>query len=108
MWNADGHLTIWCCTQGAFTVRESVYQILDIPVSRLKVVPTEIGGGFGGKIPVYGEPVAALLSRKARRPVKVVMDRTEVFLGTGPTSGSYVKIKMGVTREGRMFSSGVD
>ncbi len=102
LWNADGHLTIWCCTQGAFTVRESVYQILDVPVSKVKVVPTEIGGGFGGKIPVYGEPVAALLSRKAKRPVKVVMDRTEVFLGTGPTSGSYVKIKMGVTRKGRI------
>ena len=65
MWNADGFLTLWCTTQGAFTVRGSVHQILNIPVSKLKVIPTEIGGGFGGKIPVYGEPVAALLSLKA-------------------------------------------
>jgi CO/xanthine dehydrogenase Mo-binding subunit len=71
----------------------------------LKVIPTEIGGGFGGKIPAYGEPVAALLSRKAKRPVKVVMDRTEVFLSTGPTSGSYVKLKMGVGREGRILAA---
>jgi CO/xanthine dehydrogenase Mo-binding subunit len=105
LWNADGHVTLWCSTQGAFTMRTSVHQILGIPVSKLKVIPTEIGGGFGGKIPAYGEPIAALLSRKANRPVKVVMDRTEVFLGTGPTSGSYVKLKMGVTREGRVVAA---
>jgi CO/xanthine dehydrogenase Mo-binding subunit len=105
MWNADGFLTLWCTTQGAFTVRESVHQILNIPVSKLKVIPTEIGGGFGGKIPVYGEPVAALLSLKAKRPVRVVMSRTEVFLGTGPTSGSYVKLKMGVTKDGRITAA---
>jgi xanthine dehydrogenase molybdenum-binding subunit len=105
LWNADGYLTIWCTTQGAFTVRGSVHQILGIPVSKLKVIPTEIGGGFGGKIPVYGEPVAALLSLKAKRPVKVVMNRTEVFLATGPTSGSHVKLKMGVTREGRITAA---
>ncbi|MSO23605.1 MAG: xanthine dehydrogenase family protein molybdopterin-binding subunit [Acidobacteria bacterium] len=105
VWNADGHVTLWCTTQGAFSMRTCVHQVLGIPVSKLKVIPTEIGGGFGGKIPAYGEPVAALLARKARRPVKVVMDRTEVFLGTGPTSGSYVKLKMGVKRDGRIVAA---
>jgi len=105
VWNPDGHFTLWCTTQGAFSMRTCVHQILGIPVSKLKVIPTEIGGGFGGKIPAYGEPVAALLARKARRPVKVVMDRTEVFLATGPTSGSYVKLKMGVKRDGRIVAA---
>lgn len=105
MWNADGQVTLWCTTQGAFSMRGATHQILGIPVSRLKVIPTEIGGGFGGKIPTYGEPVAALLSRKSRRPVKVVMNRTEVFLATGPTSGSHVKLKMGVTKEGRITAA---
>ncbi|MEW5976787.1 MAG: xanthine dehydrogenase family protein molybdopterin-binding subunit [Acidobacteriota bacterium] len=105
MWNPDGYVTLWCTTQGAFSMRTAVHQILGIPVSRLRVIPTEIGGGFGGKIPSYGEPVAALLSKKSRRPVKVVMDRTEVFLATGPTSGSYVKLKMGVTKEGRITAA---
>jgi CO/xanthine dehydrogenase Mo-binding subunit len=105
LWNADGHVTLWCTTQGAFSMRTCVHQVLGIPVSKLKVIPTEIGGGFGGKIPAYGEPVAALLARKARRPVKVVMDRTEVFLATGPTSGSYVKLKMGVKRDGRIVAA---
>ena len=105
LWNADGQLTIWTSTQGAFPARASVHQILDIPISRVKVVPTEIGGGFGGKIPVYCEPIAALLSRKTRRPVKVVMSRTEVFTGTGPTSGSWVKLRMGATRDGRITAA---
>ncbi|MCI0437858.1 MAG: molybdopterin-dependent oxidoreductase, partial [Chloroflexi bacterium] len=105
LWNNDGRLHIWCSTQGAFTVRDSVAQILDMPVSMVKVTPMEIGGGFGGKIPVYGEPVAALLSRKAGQPVKVVMSRAEVFEGSGPTCGSLVRIKLGAKNDGTMTAA---
>ena len=65
----------------------------------------EIGGGFGGKIPVYLEPVAALLSRKTGRPVKMQMSRREVFEGTGPTPGSHIKVKMGATRDGKLTAA---
>jgi CO/xanthine dehydrogenase Mo-binding subunit len=102
MWNPDGNVTIWCSTQGAFTVRAQVAELLQIPISRIKVVPMEIGGGFGGKIRVYLEPVAAALSRKAGKPVKVLMNRAEVFEGTGPTPGSYIKVKMGADASGRL------
>src|SRR5262245_56254804 len=77
-WNADGSVMIWCSTQGAFTVRAQVGELLDIPISRIKVVPLEIGGGFGGKIRVYLEPVAALLAKKTGKPVKITMNRAEV------------------------------
>jgi xanthine dehydrogenase molybdenum-binding subunit len=102
LWNADDQLTIWCSTQGAFTVRAQVAELLQIPLSRVKVVPMEIGGGFGGKIRVYLEPVAAALSRKTGRPVKLTMNRAEVFEGTGPTPGSYIKVKLGADRSGRL------
>jgi CO/xanthine dehydrogenase Mo-binding subunit len=105
LWNADGTLTIWCSTQGAFTVRAQVAELLQIPVSRIKVVPMEIGGGFGGKIRVYLEPVAALLSKKTGKPVKVLMNRTEVFAGTGPTPGSHIKVKMGADKNGRLTAA---
>ncbi|HEX2514232.1 MAG TPA: xanthine dehydrogenase family protein molybdopterin-binding subunit, partial [Chloroflexota bacterium] len=108
VWNADGQITIWCSTQGAFVVREQTARVLQIPVSRLRVVPLEIGGGFGGKIPIYLEPLAALLSRKSGRPVKLVMSRAEVFQGTGPTPGSWVRVKMGATRDGRMVAAEAD
>ena len=105
LWNNDGRLHIWCSTQGAFTVRDSVSEILDIPVSQIRVTPMEIGGGFGGKISVYLEPVAAVLSKKSGHPVKMVMSRKEVFESTGPTPGSHVKVKMGVTKDGRITAA---
>lgn len=105
LWNRDDRLTIWTSTQGAFTVRSSVSECLDKPVSEIKVVPMEIGGGFGGKIPIYMEPVAALLSRESGKPVKMVMSRSEVFEGTGPTPGSFIKVKMGATKEGRITAA---
>ena len=105
LWNEDGRLHIWCSTQGAFVVRDSCAQILDIPVSQIRVVPMEIGGGFGGKINVYLEPVAALLSKKTGHAVKIVMSRADVFEGTGPTPGSYVKVKIGVKNDGTITAA---
>jgi CO/xanthine dehydrogenase Mo-binding subunit len=102
VWNQDGQITIWTSTQGPFTVRDQVAEVLRQPVSKVKVVPTEIGGGFGGKIPIYLDPIAAVLSRKSGRPVKVQMDRTEVFEGTGPTSGSSIKVKAAANKEGKI------
>jgi len=105
LFNADGSVTIWCSTQGAFTVRAQVAELLQLPISRVKVIPLEIGGGFGGKIRVYLEPVAALLSRKAGRPVKVLMSRADVFEGTGPTPGSYIRVKVGADANGRLTAA---
>jgi len=100
LWNHDGRLHLWCSTQGAFVVRDVTSKILEIPVSSIRVTPTEIGGGFGGKIPVYMEPVAALLSKKSGRPVKIIMSREDVFLGTGPTAGTHSRVKIGATKDG--------
>src|SRR6185436_5880929 len=100
MWNNDGQITIWTCTQGSFPARQSCSAILGHPVSKIKVIPTEIGGGFGGKISVYLEPVAALLSKKSGKPVKMTMDRSDVFEGTGPTPGTSIRAKLGATKDG--------
>ena len=105
LWNNDGRLHIWTSTQGPFEVRGAVAASLDIPVSRVRVTPMEIGGGFGGKFPLYHEPVAALLSRKTGHPVKIVMTRKEVFEGTGPTPGSYVRVKIGATKQGKITAA---
>src|SRR5262249_27416437 len=105
LWNPDGNVTIWSSTQGAFTARQQVSELLTHPLAKIKVVPMEIGGGFGGKIRVYLEPVAAALSRKCGKPVKVVMNRADVFEGTGPTPGSYIKVKLGVDKTGRLTAA---
>ena len=105
LYNPDGQLTIWCSTQGAFTVRQQVSEVLQLPVSRIKVVPMEIGGGFGGKIQVYIKPIAAMLAMKTGKPVKVLMSRADVFEGTGPTPGSYVRVKIGANKAGRITAA---
>ncbi|MCS7222164.1 MAG: xanthine dehydrogenase family protein molybdopterin-binding subunit [Anaerolineae bacterium] len=106
LYNTDGQVTIWCSTQGAFGVRDQVSEILQIPVSRIRVIPTEIGGGFGGKNSVYLEPVAVLLSKKSGyRPVKLVMSHREVLAATGPTAASYIRVKMGADRNGRITAA---
>ena len=101
-WGEDGSLTIWSSSQGHFNVRDQVALVLGIPISRIKAIPMEIGGGFGGKTLVYLEPVAALLSQKSGHPVKLSMNRAEVFQGSGPTSGSWMRCKLGVTNDGRI------
>jgi len=101
MWNEDGQLTVWSCTQGSFPARQAISAMLGHPVSKIKVVPTEIGGGFGGKIAVYLEPLAAMLSKQAGRPVQMTMDRVDVFEGTGPTPGTSIRAKLGATKDGK-------
>ena len=92
--------------RGHFEVQSETAKILGIPDSRVKVVPMEIGGGFGGKTLVYLEPVAALLSKKTGRAVKLTMNRSEVFEGTGPTSGGWLKVKMGAKSAGQNHGCG--
>jgi CO/xanthine dehydrogenase Mo-binding subunit len=106
LWNEDDQVFVWCSTQGAFSVQEQLAELLQIPISRITVTPTEIGGGFGGKINVYLDPLAALLSRKAgHRPVKMTMTRAEVLTSTGPTSGSHIRVKMGARRDGTITAA---
>jgi CO/xanthine dehydrogenase Mo-binding subunit len=104
-WQADGKVTVWSSSQGQFTVRDQTARFLGIPVGQVKAVPMEIGGGFGAKGITYVEPVAALLSRKSGRPVKVQLTRTEVFEGTGPTSGTQIKVKVGATKDGKIIAA---
>jgi CO/xanthine dehydrogenase Mo-binding subunit len=101
VWNSDGTIHIYTSTQGAFTVRSLTAQVLRVPLASIKVTPLEIGGGFGGKTVTYLDPVVAVLARKTGHPVKISMSRTDVFEATGPTSGSYVKLKLGV-KDGKL------
>ena len=105
VWGADGALTIYASTQGVFLTRQQVSELLRYPMSKIKVIPTEVGGGFGGKSPSYIEAPAALLSRKTGHPVRIVMSRADVLRATGPTSGTYIKVKMGATKEGKLTAA---
>ncbi|MCA9046478.1 MAG: xanthine dehydrogenase family protein molybdopterin-binding subunit, partial [Planctomycetaceae bacterium] len=104
LYHGDGRVTLWTCTQGSFSSRQQVAELLEIPLTWIKVIPTEIGGGFGGKIAVYEAPVSVALSKKSGRPVRVVMDRTGVFLATGPTPATFIRVKLGATKDGKLVA----
>lgn len=100
----DGQAELWVTTQGHWVVRAHCARLLGWDVSKIRVTASEIGGGFGGKTVVYMEPVALALSQKSRRPVKMVMNREEVLKASGPTSGSHMMIKIGVTKDGKIVA----
>jgi len=103
----DGQVQLWTTTQGHFQVRGFCCRLLDLETAQLRVTPSEIGGGFGGKTVVYLEPLAIRLSQKAGRPVKMVMSREEVMRASGPTSGGHVKVKLGAKKDGSIVAAEV-
>lgn len=103
--NEDGRINIWTSTQGPFLVRDATAMMLGIDAANVKVTPSEIGGGFGGKIPVYLEPLAVVLAKTTQRPVKMVMTRDEVFRASGPTSATKIRMKMGAKKDGTIVAA---
>lgn len=107
-WAEDGQCEVWASSQGQFMVRTYCAKVLGVDISSIRVIPAEIGGGFGGKTTVYLEPLALALSRQAGHPVKMVMTRDEVFRATGPTSGSVMTVKLGAKRDGTIIAADVE
>ena len=100
----DGSTELWCYDAGALHRARPLRAAAGLDIGKVRVTATEIGGGFGGKTVVYLEPLALALSRKAKRPVKMVMSREEVFKASGPTSGATVRVKMGATKDGKFVA----
>jgi CO/xanthine dehydrogenase Mo-binding subunit len=101
----DGQGELWVTTQGHFVFRNTCAQLLGMEISKLRVTASEIGGGFGGKMHVWMEPIALALSRKANRPVKLVMSREEVFRASGPTSSTSIDVKVGAKKDGTITAA---
>jgi CO/xanthine dehydrogenase Mo-binding subunit len=102
---ADNQCTIFSSSQGQFMVRAYCAKLLGIDLANIRAIPAEIGGGFGGKTLVYLEPVALALAKKSGRPVKIVMNREEVFRGTGPAAGGVYEVRLGARKDGRIVAA---
>ncbi|HXG52113.1 MAG TPA: xanthine dehydrogenase family protein molybdopterin-binding subunit [candidate division Zixibacteria bacterium] len=96
-------ITLWTGTQEPFTLREHLAEIFHLPLNRIRIIVPYVGGGYGGKLAVKTEPLAAALSWKARRPVRLVHTIEESFK-TVTRHPSRVRIKTGVTRDGRLVA----
>ena len=101
-WDTTGLLTLWSSTQGSFNTRSEVADVLAIPENRIRVIPLECGGGFGGKIRALCEPITALLARVTGRPVRHVMTRREELEAGMPAPQVIIRLKTGVKRDGTL------
>jgi CO/xanthine dehydrogenase Mo-binding subunit len=104
----NGKLTVWTDNQGIFKARDLIAAYVKLPLNKIKVMPAEVGGTFGGKEHQQLSPLAALLALKTRRPVKMVMTREECFKATRPSAAAAFKIKMGVKKDGSLTAVRAD
>jgi CO/xanthine dehydrogenase Mo-binding subunit len=103
-WDRNGTLTIWASTQGSFNTRSEVADVLGVPENRIRVIPVECGGGFGGKIRALCEPITAILARVTGRPVRHVMTRREELEAGMPAPQVIIKLRTGVKRDGTLMA----
>jgi 4-hydroxybenzoyl-CoA reductase alpha subunit len=104
-WSADGKLTLWSCTQTPHYVHRAVSKVLSMNPAHVRVIATPNGGGFGGKSdPFNHEIVVAALARRTGRPVKICLTREEVFYCHRGRHPTLMRIKTGVTRDGRILA----
>ena len=102
--DADDRLIIRTSTQIPFHVRRQVAMILQIPVSRIRVIKPRIGGGFGGKQEMVIEDICAALALATRRPVKIEYTRHEEFFMARTRHPQILRLRMGVKKDGTMVA----
>ncbi len=101
-WDGD-RLTIWESTQGVFRVQDQVASILDLPLSRVRVIGRYLGGAFGSKLQAGKYTIiAALLAAEAGRPVKLFLEREATFLAVGNRPPAEMRLKAGVRKDGTL------
>lgn len=101
-----GCLTVWTSCQGIWSVAYELSQALDLPMSKIRIVNSEVGGGFGGKQSLASEPYAALLALKSKQPVKIILTREEELMGGGGAGrhAAIINLKIGAKKDGTFLA----
>ena len=105
VWEPEGRLTCYCSTQVPYYVHRTLSEVLEMPMSQIRVVKPLVGGGFGAKseiIPI--EVAASVLAKKARRPVKITYTREEVFLAHRGRPVTLADVKIGIDAAGKIVA----
>ena len=103
-----GSITVWSCSQEVFPLRTILAELFGIAESKIRVICTTVGGGFGGKIQPRVEPCAVALSLKTTKPVKIVMTRNEEFTAAAGSTPAIVRIKTGIKKDGTLVARDVN
>ncbi len=104
VWDDAGRLTVWSSLGRITLGRSDIAAVLGLPISKVRVISTQVGGNFGGKNEITVEPVVALLARKTGRPVKSVLCREEEFASTTKRHPFLMDYKTGVRKDGRILA----
>ncbi len=100
-WEPEGKLTLWSSTQIPHYVHRAVARVLNLPMNRIRVIATPVGGGFGGKSDIFNhEMAAAKLAMMTGRPVKMTLTREEVFYAHRGRHPTLMRVKTGVKKDG--------
>jgi len=99
---ADGRVDAWCSSKAPFRARGQLAKAVDIAEERIRVNVVYVGGDFGGKGDARDLPIAYFLARQAGRPVKIIMSYAEELTAGNPTHPTVIRIRSGVTRDGRL------
>ena len=100
----SGRINVWDSTQGPYLVRAELAALLDLPLARIRVIPMELGGGFGVKQHLCLEAYPVMLAQKTGKPVKITATREEVFTVSGPRLPATIYLKTGVMKDGTIVA----
>lgn len=107
LWEPDGQLHVYSSNGRITLARADLARTLRLPMNRIRVTATFIGGNFGGKNEIRTEPILALLAKKTRRPVRAVFNREEEFVASTTRHPAVMDYKTGVTSDGRLVARSV-
>src|SRR5271168_2415433 len=103
----QGRLTVWSSTQVPYYLQHKLSLVLELPMSKIRVIKPLVGGGFGGKSEIIPlEIIAAVAARAAKAPVKITYAREEVFWAHRGRPRTIIDLKTGVKNDGRITSVG--
>ena len=101
----DSGLTVWAPAQSPFMLQEQLSEVFELPLTKVRMITTEIGGGFGNKYELRAEPLAAILAMRLRgRPVKLTFERHEEFTATGVRAPCRIYIKTAANKDGTLVA----
>ena len=103
-WDANGRVTIHTSLGRITLGRADISRTLELPINRIRIIATVVGGNFGGKNEITTEPILALLSKKTGRPVKSVYTREDEFISSTTRHPFIMEYKTGMSKEGKIMA----
>lgn len=101
-------VTVWSCSQEVFLLRTILAETFGMPESKLRVICTKVGGGFGGKIDPRVEPCAVALALATQKPVRVVMTRADEFTAAAGSTPAIARVRTGVRKDGTLLARDIE